>query len=245
MSHCLDLDRVAPTQRPAGKAAGTQKWRELAFVHWSFAAEAVRPLVPPSMELDLWDGRAWVGLVPFRMQETRTRWMPRVLGLDFLETNLRTYVHVGGKPGVFFFSLEASSWLAVKAARMSWGLPYFHAAMTVAREGDRVDYRSRRKGADQARLQIAYELGAPLGPSAPGTLEHFLLERYHLFVEKQGRLRRGQVHHQPYPAQAATLLSLDEGLLAAAGLPAADARRETVHVAAGVDVEVFGPYHDV
>jgi uncharacterized protein YqjF (DUF2071 family) len=242
MAESVELDRVAPTRRPDGRAAGHQRWRELAFVHWSFAADAVRALVPRSLELDLWAGRAWVGLVPFRMRDIRPRWLPRALGLDFLETNLRTYVHAGGKPGVYFFSLEASSWLAVKAARWSWSLPYFHAAMTVERGGAGVRYRSRRRRGD-ARLAMDYDVGDELGPSAVGTLQHFLLERYHLFAEREGRLRRGQVHHQPYPVRSASIVSLDEGLLAAAGLPG-DGRLETVHYSDGVDVEVFGPYHD-
>lgn len=243
MPEAAELDRVAPSRRPAGPAAGHQRWRELLFVHWSFDPALVRALVPPALELDLWDGRAWVGMVPFRMEATRTRWMPRGLGLDFLETNLRTYVHRAGMPGVYFFSLEARSWLAVKAARMTWGLPYFHAAMTATRDGDRVHYTSRRKAAAAAALDVTYDVGDPLGPSAIGTLQHFVLERYHLFAEKRGRLRRGQVHHLPYPARQATLVGLDEGLIAAAGLPAG--RLETVHYSDGVEVEVFGPYHDV
>ncbi len=243
MADCLELDRVAPTRRPTGRAAGTQRWRELLFVHWSFAADEVRALVPRSLELDLWAGRAWVGLVPFRMEATRTWWMPRALGLDFLETNLRTYVHHQGRPGVYFFSLEASSWLAVRAARWSWGLPYFKAAMTAERTGDRVHYRSRRKRAAPAPIDVTYDVGDALGRSEVGSLQHFLLERYHLFVEKRGRLRRGQVHHVPYPARAASLVSLDQGLVTAAGLPASG-RLETVHYSDGVEVEVFGPYHD-
>jgi uncharacterized protein YqjF (DUF2071 family) len=242
MAADTDLDRVAPTRRPPGRAAGTQRWRELAFVHWSFPADVVRPLVPRSLELDLWDGRAWVGLVPFRMEATRIRGMPRALGMDFLETNLRTYVHARGMPGVYFFSLEASSWLAVRAARFTWGLPYFHAAMSVRRHNARVDYRSRRK-ADGARLSLAYDIGGPEPASTVGTLQHFLLERYHLFVEKKGTLRRGQVHHRPYAARTAKIASLDESLLAAAGLPAAGPP-ESVLASDGVDVEVFGPFHD-
>ena len=238
---CLDLDRVAPSVRPRGRAAGTQRWRELLFVHWSFDADAVRALVPPSLELDLWGGRAWVGLIPFRMQQTRLWWMPRALGLNFLETNLRTYVHHRGQPGIFFFSLEASSWLAVKGARWSWGLPYMHAAMAVERDGDRVHYRSERKGDRHAALDVSYDVGADLGPSAVGTQQHFLLERYHLFVEQRGKLRRGQVHHVPYPARIASIVSLDDGLVAAAGLRGG-ATLETVHYSAGVDVEVFGPF---
>lgn len=243
MGDCLDLDRVAPTVRPAGRNAGTQRWRELLFVHWSFDPEVVRALVPRSLELDLWADRAWVGLVPFRMEATRTWWMPRALGMNFLETNLRTYVHHRGKPGVYFFSLEASSWLAVKAARWTWSLPYFHASMSARRCGDRVAYRSQRKRAPAAKVDVTYDVGAPLGPSEVGSLQHFLLERYHLFALRRGAVRRGQVHHPPYPARAASIVSLDEGLLAAAGLPG-DGRLETVHYSDGVEVEVFGPFRD-
>src|SRR5688572_14478242 len=124
------IDRVSPTKRPEGTNAGTQNWRELLFVHWTFEPEIMRKLVPDVLELDLWEGRAYVGLVPFAMEDVRPAFSPRVLGMDFLETNLRTYVVHNGEPGVWFFSLEAASRLAVKAARMMWGLPYFHAEMT-------------------------------------------------------------------------------------------------------------------
>lgn len=241
MNDCVDLDRVSPTRRPDGPNDGTQRWRELLFVHWSFDAEAVRRLVPASFELDLWQGRAWVGLVPFRMEETRTSWMPRRAGLDFLETNLRTYVQRDGGPGVFFFSLEAASWLAVRAARLVWGLPYQHAEMRAERTGDRVTYHSRRVDDErQPRLDVVYDVGDALGPSRVGTLEHFLLERYVLFADKRGRALKGQVHHPPYPARRATIVALHEELAAAAGL--ADGRLETVHYSDGVDVEVFGPH---
>ncbi|MBK9034230.1 MAG: DUF2071 domain-containing protein [Myxococcales bacterium] len=241
---CLELDRVAPTRRPPGRAAGTQRWRELLFVHWSFDPAAVRALVPPELELDLWRGRAWVGLVPFRMEATRAAWMPRRTGLEFLETNLRTYVHRRGAPGVYFFSLEAASWLAVRAARLLWSLPYFHSAMTAGRTDDVVAYQARRRGGDRpATLDVRYQIGAALGPSAVGTLEHFLLERYYLFALRRGRVRTGQVHHAPYPAHAATIASLDQTLVAAAGLPD-DGALETVHFSPGVEVEVFGPFDE-
>src|SRR4051794_21808452 len=107
MVDCVELDREAPRRRPEGPSAGTQRWRELLFLHWSFEPDVVRPLVPASFELDLWQGRAWVGLIPFRMEATRPSWLPKRAGIDFLETNLRTYVHRRGEPGIYFFSLEA------------------------------------------------------------------------------------------------------------------------------------------
>ena len=130
----------------------------------------------------------------------------------------------------------------MRAARLVWGLPYFRAAMSSTRTGDEVAYTSRRRGA-AATLDVRYQLGAALGPSPVGTLEHFLLERYHLFALRRGRVRHGQVHHAPYPAQRATVTTLTQTLTTAAGLPD-DGVRETVHYAAGVEVEVFGP-HDL
>lgn len=231
------VHRIKPP-RPEGANAGTQRWRELLFVHWSFDPALVRPLVPAHLELDLWEGEAWVGIVPFRMEATRPSWLPRRAALDFLETNVRTYVHHHGKPGVLFFSLEASSWLAVRAARLGWSLPYFHAEMSVSRAADRVHYTSTRKSRPGA-IDVTYEVGDALGPSEVGTLQHFLLERYYLFVEHRGQIMTGQVHHVPYPARAARIVTLEQSLLEAAGLPAGTFR--TAHYSDGVEVEVFGP----
>jgi uncharacterized protein YqjF (DUF2071 family) len=237
----MTLDRISPSTRPSGDNAGTQRWRELLFVHWTFAPEIVRPLVPREVELDAWDGRMYVGLVPFRMQEIRPSWLPRALALDFLELNLRTYVHYRGRPAVWFFSLEASSWLAVRAARAGWSLPYHHATMSVERDGERVRYASARRDASLARFAVDYEIGEPLGASKPGTLDHFLLERYLLLSQHRGVIHEGQVHHVPYPAHRAHVRSIDETLLAAAGLPP-HGQPETAHFSPGVDVEVFGPF---
>jgi hypothetical protein len=238
----MDLDRIAPTRRPDARPTGTQRWRDLLFVHWRVPAEALRPLVPAALELDRFDGACWVGVVPFVMRDVRSAWMPRGVGLSFLETNLRTYVHHRGRPGVYFFSLEAASWLAVKVARVAWKLPYFHARMRMHRDGDEVAYDSVRRGAEAARLAVRYRVGEALGASAPGTFEHFLLERYLLYSVRGEALLEGQVHHPPYPAHRAELLAIDEGLREAAGLPPDEAPPAVVHYAPGVDVEVFGPW---
>ena len=239
------IDRIAPTRRPSGTPSGEQRWRELFFLHWTLSPELVARQLPSGVALDLWEGQAYVGLVPFVMRDIRPRWLPRALAMDFLETNLRTYVVVNGEPGVWFFSLEASSWLAVQAARIGWGLPYHHAAMQTSREGDRIRYASRRHGSTRhgsgAAIELDASIGEALGPSAPGTLEHFLMERYLLFSVRGGGLERGQVHHVPYPAQRASVRSVSTTLLEAAGLPAA-AGPPLAHYAEGVDVEVFGPH---
>ncbi len=240
---CLDLDRVSPTKPPTDRAiAGYQGWRQLLFLHWSVAAEDMRRVVPPELELDLWDGRAFVGAVPFEMVDIRPAWVPRAMALDFLETNLRTYVHYRGEPGVFFFSLEASSRLAVQAARWGWSLPYHFAHMSSTTEAGLTSYQSTRTSDPSAELSVRYRVGELLGPSPPGTLEHFFLERYYLFALRRGRVWKGHVSHVPYPAQRASLEHVSEGLVKAAGLPAQSGPPELVHYASGVDVEVFGPW---
>ncbi len=238
MSARFDLDRITPTLRPSGRPSGYQRWHELLFVHYVVPLDVVRPLVPAELELDPWNELAWIGVVPFRMRDIRPAWMP--LGIDFLETNVRTYVHHRGEPGVFFFSLEASSWLAVQAARRGWGLPYFHAAMRSERSGPRIDYRTTRRGGPGGAHYTFTIDGAP-SPAPAGSLDHFLLERYLLFTVDAGRVWRGHVHHTPYPAQTATLHHHEQTLLSAAGLPLARGPA-AVHYAAGVDVQVFGPF---
>lgn len=234
------MDRIAPTRRPAGDDAGTQSWRDLLFVHWEVPVEALRPHVPARLELDLWEGRALVGLVPFAMRNIKPSWLPRVMAQNFLETNLRTYVHLGGEePGVWFFSLEASSLLAVTAARLGWALPYHHAQMSMTRQGERFDYETVRQS-DGARAAVSWTPGKRLGASKPGTVEHFLLERYVLYTERGGQLSRGRVHHPAYEAREAELHRFEETLAEAAGLPGLVGEPAFVHACDGVDVEMFG-----
>ena len=159
---------------------------------------------------------------------------------------MRTYVHSGGKdPGVWFFSLDAANAIAVEIARSTFGLPYFHARMGL--EIDPIEgrpgltYRSKRRarGPNPARSEIRAKVIGPVVPAAPGSLEHFLAERYFLDSTHLGKLFRGQVHHRPYPLQAARVDSLDETLIAAAGLIRPDLT-PIAHYAAGVNVNVFG-----
>lgn len=236
----MEIDRIAPTRRPQGRAAGYQRWRHLAFVHWRVPIATLRQLVPDALAIDTFEGEAFVGIVPFTMQGVRPRWAPALPGIsNFHETNVRTYVHRDGRePGVWFFSLDAASRLAVAIARTFWHLPYHHARMTLAADGGEIRYASERKATGARFRGTCRPRGEPQAAS-PGTLEHFLAERYLLYAQKRdGTLRCGQVHHAPYPLQPAELADHDESLLAAAGI-ARPAGAPLVHFASGVDVEVF------
>ncbi|MEZ4369358.1 MAG: DUF2071 domain-containing protein [Polyangiaceae bacterium] len=234
------IDRISQTHRPSGKPRGYQRWRHLLFVHWRVPVAELRRLVPESLEIDTFEGDAFVGLVPFEMQGVRPAWSPEVFAFNFLETNLRTYVHVAGRdPGVYFFSLEAASRIAVTAARVGWGLPYHYANMAMDVRDAEVDYETTRTSDPAARLKTHYRITEELGASKPETLEFFLFERYLLHTERGGRVWTGQVHHTPYPVHLAELSSFEEGLIQAAGLPEPGRAPELCHYSPGVDVEIF------
>jgi uncharacterized protein len=170
-----------------------QTWLDLLFAHWPVPEEALRPLVPAELPIDTFDGSAWLGVVPFRITGLRAYGLPLP---GFLEANVRTYTTVGGRPGVYFFSLDAESRLAVRGARLLYHLPYFHARMAL----ERGRYRSRRAG---ATLDVAYAPAGDVFHAAPGTLEHFLVERYRLFTVHRGRVYRAEIEHPPWSLQPA------------------------------------------
>jgi uncharacterized protein YqjF (DUF2071 family) len=237
------IDRIAPTVRPARRAVMKQRWSRLLFLHWPVPAEAIGLLLPRGLTLDTYAGQAWVGLVPFVVTGARPVFLPGLPGVsDFVEVNVRTYVHDRGRdPGVWFFSLDASSRVAVRTARALYHLAYRWAEMAAEVSGERVRFRSRRaeRGSRPVGCTLEYEPRGATAPARPGTLDHFLLERYVLYAAKGDRLYRGRVHHAPYPAQEAAVDGLAEDLIQAAGL-VRPPRDPLVHYASGVDVDVFG-----
>ncbi|MEC9048958.1 MAG: DUF2071 domain-containing protein [Planctomycetota bacterium] len=182
------------------------RWEDLLFLHWAVEPDALRRFLPAGLELDTFDGRAWLGVVPFTMAATRFRCLPPVPTANrFPELNLRTYVRCGDRAGVWFFSLDAHSRLAVEGARVGFGLPYFFAEMQSRREGARVSYKSRRvdRRGPPAGFEGAWRPVGPWQAAVPGSLEHFLVERYSLFAVRRGRLLRGDVVHPPWRLAAA------------------------------------------
>ena len=196
-----------PWPAPAGSWFMQMRWLELCFLHWRVDAEALAPLIPRGLTLDTFDGSAWIGVVPFRMTGVAARAMPRVRQLsDFAELNVRTYVTAGQKPGVWFFSLDATQPLAVRIARKVFHLPYVDARIALTRSGDSITYRSVRTepGRGEAELGVRYAPTGPAQPGEPGTLEHFLTERYCLYAANAGGgVFRTEVDHPPWPLQPA------------------------------------------
>jgi uncharacterized protein YqjF (DUF2071 family) len=180
------------------------RWHDLLFLHWPIRPDVIRPMIPRALDLDTFDGWCWIGIVPFCMTGVRPRYFP--MPLAFPELNVRTYVKTPGRSGVWFFSLDAASWIAVRAARAWYGLPYYDARMSVQVEGDIVRYRSARVHNRRASADFSASY-RPIGPAyraAFGTLDHWLTERYCLYVAgKRDRIFYGDIHHETWPLQPA------------------------------------------
>jgi uncharacterized protein YqjF (DUF2071 family) len=184
----------------------TMRWHDLLFLHWPVRPEVIRPLIPKGLELETFDGSAWIGIVPFRMTAVRPRHFPAVAALEFAELNVRTYVWTPGRSGVWFFSLDAASRLVVRAARSFYRLPYYDATIKVQSDGETIRYQSTRIGRARAGAQfdVSYRPTGSAYRSAPETLERWLTDRYCLYaVDRAGRLGYADIHHQPWPLQAA------------------------------------------
>lgn len=215
----LDETAHRPWAMPERPWVMTQTWHDLLFAHWQVDAGQLAARVPKSFELDLYEGQAWLGIVPFFMTNVAPRGTPSIPGLSaFAELNVRTYVRAGGKPGVYFFSLDADSAIAVRAARWLFNLPYFKATMRVDRTGTRVRYESARRGGG-AGLSVQYSPQGPPSPPVTGSLEYFLTERYCLYnLDRRGRPYRLEIHHPPWPLQRATATFGHNTMADAAGL---------------------------
>src|SRR5215472_2477462 len=229
---------------PRGPWIMKQTWHDLLFAHWAMAPEIVRPLVPAQLELDLFSGQAYVAVVPFWMSGIRGRWAPPLPGLSrFPELNVRTYVRYGDVPGVYFWSLDAANLIAVWSARAAYGLPYFHAAMSIKSLGENFEYSSRRldfKHAGPAEFHGRYRPIAPPRRRESGSVEHFLTERYCLYTVRDGQVARAYIHHLPWPLQDAVAEIESNTMAQAAGITLPDSK-PLLHFARQLEVLVWWP----
>jgi hypothetical protein len=217
-----------------------QTWTDLLFAHWRAPAESLRPLLPPGLELDLYEGEAWIAITPFGVDALRARGLPPLpLLSSFLELNTRTYVTAGSKPGIWFFSLDASSQLAVAAARSGYKLPYFRADIRAAWRGGRLEYDCRRTDprGEPAAFSARYRpIGDELDPD-PRSLAHFLTERYCLYTTDEGRLKRAEIHHRPWALQPAEA-DIEENSMPPKGMELLD-DEPLLHFSARQDVVIW------
>ena len=203
------LDRVdhRPYPLPERPWALSMSWHDLLFMHWPVPADVLRSQIPPELQLDTFDGSAWLGVVPFRMSGVRPRFLPGVPPLsNFPELNLRTYVSANGKPGIWFFSLDAHNPVAVRLARATFSLPYYDAKMFCHSSEKEVTYASVRthENAPAAEFVGKYRPAGETFETRPDTLENFLTERYCLYAaDRKGVVRRGDIHHHLWSLQSA------------------------------------------
>jgi len=251
MSHpALNSLSHRPWPIPDRQWSLTMRWEELLFLHWPVVPDLIRPHLPDDLELETFGGKAWLGVVPFIMAGTRFRWLPPVPTANrFPECNLRTYVRHkrdsvhNGRPGVWFFSLDAQSRLAVAGARIGFGLPYFYADMSCQQVNDRTHFKvaRRERRAPGAAFEASWRTIGPAKIAAASTLEHFLVERYCLYAQRRGHLVCGEIVHAPWQLSPVDLDLQTNDLtqllnLELAGPPVSALAAKTITVAAWAPV---------
>ncbi len=234
--------RLALQERPPGFPVMRQRWSGLLFLHWDVDPALVAERLPPGLYVDTFSGRAWLGVVPFFMDQVRPVGLPALPWFSwFLELNVRTYVHDDrGNAGVWFFSLDCNQPLAVEIARHLFHLPYEHAAMQAETTGRRIRYHSRRKSAGAADTEYVYETPHTAQAAVPESLEWFLVERYLLFAADQaGKLFHGRVHHPPYQITPGVCERFSAEPLRHCGFPQPTVPPVSILTAAPVDVRIY------
>lgn len=216
----LDDTAHRPWPPPNGPWVMRQTWNDLLFAHWPVDKVALRQLVPARFEIDLFEEEAWLGVVPFRMTDVAPRLVPPLPWVSaFPELNVRTYVSLDGKPGVYFFSLDAGNPVAVGAARTLLNLPYYSADMRAEARGEDVYYRSRRRSTPAAEFEATYRGMGDRYPPTPRTLEHFLTERYCLYALNHRSIAyRLEIHHAPWALESAQATIVKNTMAEAAGV---------------------------
>ena len=239
MVNPTDFTEHRPWELPKGSWVMAQRWEKLLFAHWSFPPEQIEPLIPKGLTLETYDGKAWIGVVPFLMNNVHPRGLFNVPWLSkFLELNVRTYVVADNKPGVFFFSLDAANSVGVFLGRNWFRLPYFNANMSLGIDGDNVRYHSTRshRKAHSGIFEATYKPVSEVFHAERGTRDHFLTERYCLYaIDRHNQLYRAEVHHPQWPLQHATA---DININTVAPIDIPD-ESPILHYADGLDVVVW------
>jgi len=221
-----------------------QTWGKLLFMHWPIPMDLLRPKIPSRLEIDTHEGTAWIAVTPFTMWNIRAVGVPGIPGLDaFHECNVRTYVHLNGVPGVWFFSLDATKVIPVLAARFFFALNYLKARIDLCQAGRIINYALNRPPQEMnpgAELEVSWTIGDRLPSAEPGSREFFLTERYCLYAGTNQQLSRAKVWHVPWELRAATLNTFRSTMLPSHGLPQPETP-PILHYAEERDVLIYAP----
>ncbi len=234
--------RLAQQQKPDGFPVMKQRWAELGFFHWAVSPDLIAPRLPKGLHVDTFDGKAWLGVVPFLMQRIRPIGLPPLPWLSwFHELNLRTYVYDdAGNPGVWFFSLDCNQPLAVEIARRMFHLPYQHAKMHSNISNSSVEYFSQRKNHPSCEATFKYPRPVTPQPAVFGSLEWFLVERYTLFsTDPKGKIYAGRVYHDPYEIEPMEYSECSTLPFSLNGLPEPESSPDSMISANPVEVAVY------
>jgi uncharacterized protein len=235
------MDRLAMRCRPPGAPFMHQNWNNLLFMHWPVEINVLRPLIPRALEIDTFEERAWIGITPFEVTGLRFKSLPPLPGLDsFLELNARTYVHSKGVPGVWFFSLDASKLIPVMGARVLFSLPYFKSEITFSQDAQQFRFACKRLDTSSADFHALWRPGIRLRDPDCESLAFFLVERYCLFAEKEGRISQTRIYHHPWILNEAAVSSWGSTMLTALGLPE-PATEPITHFSRSLCVEIWPP----
>ena len=238
------IDRLSIRHRPDGQPLMHQSWGKLLFMHWPLDPSQLRQLIPQGLEIDTFDGSAWIGIIPFTMWDIRAfpPYVPPVPGLNSMhELNVRTYVHLDGTPGVWFFSLDCNSTAAVFGARTLYYLPYYNAELELNQSENRIDYTCSRTDQPHATFHATWNIGRPLPISEPDSLQFFLTERYCLFSEHNGHLYQARIHHPPWQLHTATEDARESTMIEVLGIPE-PTNPSILHYAEELSVDIW-PLH--
>lgn len=235
------LHRVRAALRPDMRAVASQDWHHLVYMHWPAAPEALRPLLPAGLHLDLHRGRAWVSVIP-HVAAAHHHPGAAPQGPDYAAIHVRTYVHAGGVPGIWYLSIDASSRLAVATGRLVTGLPFLFSQIRDGNEGAAIEYESVRQSGHHPSHRVEATIGQPTGLYMAGTLDHFLLERYAIYGRHLGQLWRLRMHHAPVIARELRGVEVEDELVSAAGLPGYAYPPPVSHYVAGIRVDFFPPH---
>jgi uncharacterized protein YqjF (DUF2071 family) len=241
LAHLTALDRLAIRSRPNGQPLMHQEWGKLLFMHWRMDEERLRPLIPAGLEIDTFDGSAWIAVVPFTMWDIRPLppYVPPIPGLNAMhELNVRTYVHLDGVPGVWFFSLDCNNAAVVVGARTFYYLPYYNAEIELQQRETAIDYLLHRTDDPPAGFHASWQIREPLPTTSPDSLEFFLTERYCLYSEHKEAIYWSRIYHQPWPLQKADLVSFDSTMIESLALPSPKGE-PLVHYAEEISVDIW------